>query len=498
MLDQGKLSEYTNWKQKLDLHMDPIDLRVASVREARNAERRFCFEIITPHFTRVYQAQTEEDMKTWIATVNNALQSAVEGKGNFGPIQTETSSPSSSIRKDIASVLTGKSASTSHRSGHYSASNKVMGRHATVGERPLYRPQVPEINESSLKLLKQLRESEPSNQYCADCGSDQRVDWVSINLGIIICIECSGIHRSLGTHISKVRSLTLDPNAFTTDVIEILTRVGNRLANSVWEARLEPGIKPAPQSNRDQRLKFITAKYSECAYVQPISTTLSHYASADETLLASIKKNDIGNVVYALALKANPNTHDRSRNTHSVFLALAAADPASPSAATSPIPSPRASMNYSVTGSGPGLAPATMAQSATTDTRKPFPIAELLLLNGAELPLTPAPIPLSASARLYIETKLEQRNGRRIGVNLTDEGGSGAGSGSGSDQLTALPDIRAGNGSSGSPTDRAREREDRLRKRVSAGGRLIKQQGGVLHLLGGSGSGQAGGPPYQQ
>lgn len=54
VLDQGKLSEYSNWKQKLDLHMDPIDLRMASVREARNAERRFCFEVITPQFKRIY------------------------------------------------------------------------------------------------------------------------------------------------------------------------------------------------------------------------------------------------------------------------------------------------------------------------------------------------------------------------------------------------------------------------------------------------------------
>ena len=81
MLDQGKLSEYSNWKQKLDLHMDPIDLRMASVREARNAERRFCFEVITPQYKRIYQATSEEDMGNWIRAINNALQSAVEGRG---------------------------------------------------------------------------------------------------------------------------------------------------------------------------------------------------------------------------------------------------------------------------------------------------------------------------------------------------------------------------------------------------------------------------------
>ncbi len=60
--------------------MEPIDLRMASVREARDAERRFCFEVITPHYKRVYQATSEDDMKNWISAINNAIQSAVEGR----------------------------------------------------------------------------------------------------------------------------------------------------------------------------------------------------------------------------------------------------------------------------------------------------------------------------------------------------------------------------------------------------------------------------------
>lgn len=34
--------------------------------------------------------------------------------------------------------------------------------------------------------------------------------WLSTNLGILTCIECSGIHRELGVHYSRIQSLTLD------------------------------------------------------------------------------------------------------------------------------------------------------------------------------------------------------------------------------------------------------------------------------------------------
>lgn len=41
------------------------------------------------------------------------------------------------------------------------------------------------------------------NNVCADCGSPDP-DWASLNLGLLVCIECSGVHRNLGVHMSKV------------------------------------------------------------------------------------------------------------------------------------------------------------------------------------------------------------------------------------------------------------------------------------------------------
>jgi Arf-GAP with SH3 domain, ANK repeat and PH domain-containing protein len=415
--------------------MEPIDLRMASVREARNAERRFCFEVITPNYKRVYQATSEEDMNSWITSINNALQSAMEGRGIPEKPSASRSTGESSFRKDIGSILTGKSQSLSHghhSSGHHHSSSSagIPTRRTTVGARPTaVRTTSSGYNEHPDKLLQMVRDADQGNRWCADCGSGSKVEWVSINLGIILCIECSGIHRSLGTHISKVRSLTLDIKSFTVDIVEVLLLIGNRVSNMVWEAKLDPAQKPVAQATREQRLKFITAKYADRLYVEPISLTLSRYPTADDTLLAAIKKNEIQQVLYALALKANPNVVDKMRGTHAVWLALAAADPASPS------PTP----------STPQDASGSEAKAV------PFPVAELLIQNGAEIPATPPAFPLGRCAQVYVD----QKRGKVI-------------SGSSDDAVPSLPsNISAGE-------RLQRERDARLQKRVSAGGRLAK------------------------
>ena len=105
--------------------------------------------------------------------------------------------------------------------------------------------------------------NEPENSICADCHVNKS-NWASCNLGIFICLECSGAHRSLGTHISFIRSCDLD--SWNEGQIEKLKYIGNRLSNNYYEYNLPKGfVRPEP-SDRSGTEKFIRDKYQYKLY----------------------------------------------------------------------------------------------------------------------------------------------------------------------------------------------------------------------------------------
>lgn len=82
-----------------------------------------------------------------------------------------------------------------------------------------------EANRATLKNLVKIE----GNKSCADCKRNKHPRWASWNLGIFICIRCSGIHRGMGTHISRVKSVDLD--SWTDEQLQSMLRWGNARAN---------------------------------------------------------------------------------------------------------------------------------------------------------------------------------------------------------------------------------------------------------------------------
>eukprot|EP01138_Halocafeteria_seosinensis_P012469 gb/GECG01012741.1/.p1 GENE.gb/GECG01012741.1/~~gb/GECG01012741.1/.p1 ORF type:complete len:485 (+),score=77.88 gb/GECG01012741.1/:1-1455(+) len=98
----------------------------------------------------------------------------------------------------------------------------------------------------------------PENQYCADCNM-KGPTWASINLGLFMCMDCSGIHRAMGTHVTKVKSTTLD--TWKEEWVQTMANMGNVKANAAWEANLPPERKLKPNATPQEREQFIRAKY---------------------------------------------------------------------------------------------------------------------------------------------------------------------------------------------------------------------------------------------
>uniref|UniRef100_A0AAR2L1M0 Arf-GAP with coiled-coil, ANK repeat and PH domain-containing protein n=1 Tax=Pygocentrus nattereri TaxID=42514 RepID=A0AAR2L1M0_PYGNA len=206
------------------------DLRLCSVKPCEDIERRFCFEVVSPTKSCMLQAESEKLRQAWIQAVQASIASAYrEITDNYYIERLDRTASPSTSSIDSASEPRERS---------------VRG-----------------------ETLLQRVQSLPGNELCCDCGqADPR--WASINLGILLCIECSGIHRSLGVHCSKVRSLTLD--SWEPELVKLMCEVGNTVINQIYEGACEErGLKkPSPNSSRQEKEAWIKAKYVERKFLK--------------------------------------------------------------------------------------------------------------------------------------------------------------------------------------------------------------------------------------
>lgn len=153
-------------------------------------------------------------------------------------------------------------------------------------------------SEQHKQIFRQLLK-ESANKTCADCKTATHPRWASWNIGCFVCIRCSGIHRSMGTHISKVKSVDLD--AWTDEQVELMVKWGNERANKYWEDKLPDGYIP-DQLKIDN---FIRTKYDLKKWV--LSSTIPNPLS--------LNTSSNSNATKIMAEEELPSTNNSKGNT---------------------------------------------------------------------------------------------------------------------------------------------------------------------------------------
>ncbi|KAA3482817.1 ADP-ribosylation factor GTPase-activating protein AGD3-like [Gossypium australe] len=312
-----------------------VNLLTSTIKvDADQSDLRFCFRIISPtknytlqaklHLCRIRdiiwkltaimlflclseQAESALDQMDWIEKITGVIASLLSSQA---PERCLSASPMGSGHHRSASESSSFESSDFDHTAveEYASERNLVSAHNERQSRASQHQRSCLKNEKPIDVLRRVC----GNDKCADCGAPEP-DWASLNLGVLLCIECSGVHRNLGVHISKVRSLTLDVKVWDPSVISLFQSLGNTFANSVWEELLhsrnafhvdltpsfsksdKPQLllmgKPCHSDSISVKEKFIHAKYAEKLFVCKPKDE-QHPQSVAQQIWEGVRAND--------------------------------------------------------------------------------------------------------------------------------------------------------------------------------------------------------------